>query len=800
MSFETKQIWKRFSRMSWDELRTRAGQEVSKRRDTLLYRLGTKFNEKPGLAFHGKLAHFFFTSPEVLEISNLLRQRLPEEADRIVELARRITLHRFDLLGYADLSFGDPIDWHLDAVHGKRAPLKPWYRIPYLDFDTVGDAKITWELNRHQHLVTLAKAYRLTGDDRFAAEVFRQWYDWQKGNPYPIGINWASSLEVAFRSLSWLWVWHLLSDCPVMPKPFGGELAAALRLNGQHIERYLSTYFSPNTHLLGEGVALFFLGVLCPQIPAATRWLALGWNIVLREANRQVQADGMHFEQSIYYHVYALDFFLHARILAAANQIAIPPDLDRTLLKMLNILCQLSHAGPPPRLGDDDGGRLYNPQRNRAEHMVDPLSTGAVLFQRPEFKGTSGGMREETLWLLGPQAMATFDGLPDIPQKPVSASFCASGIFVMTNEKPEPRQLVIHAGPLGANTGGHSHADALSVTLCVDGNEYLTDPGTGAYVSEGKVRNAFRTTSAHNTLRVLGAPQAEPKGPFTWGSKPEVKAETWLPGETFDLFVGSVTSQSHLQGPIVHRRWVFHLKSKFWFIRDIVLGDHVSTLDLSWHLAPGSKAQRGDSTAPTHSIFDPPGLALLTVEDHDWTSEISMEGWSPAYGRVLPAPVVRFHKEALLPAEFVTMLFPVTNGAVELGNCREIAQGGKEIQVRGYKYVGPEGNHFFFIGQSDNWELAGWSSDASFLYCQTSPDDDLRHIIFCDGRFVEIGDRRLFGAIRKIARCEWWRGNTTPQLFCSDDDALVCVAGEVIAETEPAFRGENSLSKREGER
>ena len=55
------------------------------------------------------------------------------------------------------------IDWHCDRVHGKCAPRKPWFRVKYLDFAEVGDSKVTWELNRHQHLVTLAKAYRSDG-------------------------------------------------------------------------------------------------------------------------------------------------------------------------------------------------------------------------------------------------------------------------------------------------------------------------------------------------------------------------------------------------------------------------------------------------------------------------------------------------------------------------------------------------------------------------------------------------------------------------------------------------------------
>src|SRR5207253_8095557 len=54
-----------------------------------------------------------------------------------------------------------------------------------------------------------------------------------------------------------------------------------------HIERFLSTYFSPNTHLLGEGMALFFIGLLCAGIPSARRWQEGGWKIILREARSE---------------------------------------------------------------------------------------------------------------------------------------------------------------------------------------------------------------------------------------------------------------------------------------------------------------------------------------------------------------------------------------------------------------------------------------------------------------------------------------------------------------------------------
>src|SRR5215831_7310981 len=330
----------RVREMSWDELRVRARQEIAKRSDFVMSQLGAGFVADFSDSFSGHRGRFFFESTEVPQILDYLRRWHPQVVDEIIHQADQICQHRFDLLGYQGVEYGREIDWHQDAVHAKRAPRRPWYQVRYLDFDEVGDSKVTWELSRHQHLVTLAKAYRLTGRLQYALELFEQWYSWQKQNPYPIGINWASSLEVAFRSLSWLWISHLLGECSVVPARFAADLRRALMLNGRHIERFLSTYFSPNTHLLGEGAGLFFIGTLCQGSAAAQRWQARGWQILLREAQRQVRPDGMHFEESIYYHVYALDFFLHALVLARSNRIPIPAALDKTIETMLEVLCR----------------------------------------------------------------------------------------------------------------------------------------------------------------------------------------------------------------------------------------------------------------------------------------------------------------------------------------------------------------------------------------------------------------------------------------------------------------------------
>src|SRR5258708_11960856 len=153
--------------MSWEEIRTRAGQEPHKQIDLARHRLG-----RPPAAVRiqrslSNRPEFFFPNGEAQDRAALLRQHLPNEALEILHQADDVRRHHFRLLGYDTVDYGPEIDWHLDRVHEKRAPLDPWFKIPFLDFAVVGDHKITWELNRHQHLITLAKAWLLSNDEKY---------------------------------------------------------------------------------------------------------------------------------------------------------------------------------------------------------------------------------------------------------------------------------------------------------------------------------------------------------------------------------------------------------------------------------------------------------------------------------------------------------------------------------------------------------------------------------------------------------------------------------------------------------
>src|SRR4029079_10298867 len=185
-----------------------------------------------------------------------------------------------------------------------------------------------------------------------------------------IGINWASMLEIGFRTLSWtsalhfllgmnrFWSWELdvgRSSCPWLV-----DMLVALDRQLTHVEHHLSYYFSPNTHLTGEALALYVVGHAFPELAHSERWISTGRDVLLREIERQILPDGGHAERSTHYQRYTLDFYLLARLTARR---AAYVDSGRVFADAATRLAEFTHAmadddGVLPLIGDDDGGML----------------------------------------------------------------------------------------------------------------------------------------------------------------------------------------------------------------------------------------------------------------------------------------------------------------------------------------------------------------------------------------------------------------------------------------------------------
>jgi hypothetical protein len=521
--------------------------------------------------------------PDASVVAAALRET-PYAAE-VERVAGQILRHRFPILGIT-VETGSAIDWRRDYLHGMSTGTPYFRRSPYLDFSRAGDHKAIWELNRHQHLPLLAQEFLLSGRREYLDEAFRQLESWLDANPFLRGINWASALEVAFRALSWAWLWHMAGS--EMPEALRARFLTALERHGRYLERNLSVYFSPNTHLLGEAVALHALGVLFPAFPHAARWALAGGRIVEQQMERQVRDDGSHFEQSAYYHVYALDLFLLYLVLAKP-----PVTYDARLVSMAEYLdALLGDNGMLPLIGDDDGGRLFHPYGERAGFGRATMATCSVLFDRPDWLRGLDDLHEQAAWWLGAEVLSARTA-PPAPC--VSRLFPDSGVAVMAADDVH---LVIKAGPFGEGSGGHSHSDVLSLTARARGREILIDPGTFTYVADPAERDRFRGSAAHNTVRIDGRDQAVPGGPFRWEHKPTVAVRQW----STELDRDCLDATCAYAG-FTHRRRIVFVKPATVVVLDTVdgpSGEH--TLEQFWHLGSAEDAARFSFSAPVEVV------------------------------------------------------------------------------------------------------------------------------------------------------------------------------------------------------
>jgi heparinase II/III-like protein len=489
------------------------------------------------------------------------------DAARYLAAAERISDGWLDVFALRGIDIGQPPRWNRDPKTGIEAPLLYGKTLDYRDPDIVGDIKYLWEPNRHLHLVTLAQAYALSGNRKYFHTLAEHLESWFIACPYRMGPNWSSALEAAIRLINWSIAWQLIGG--VNSRIFQDSHYLDLRArwlrsvyqHAQFIRGWFSLHSSANNHLIGEAAGLFIAGLAWPHWPRSRSWVATGKQILEREALAQNAPDGVNREQAVSYQQFVLDFQILCLLAGKANGESFSADYESRLEAMLDYLASITDAGGNvPQFGDADDGyvtRLGVPAECPYRSL---LATGAVLFGRGDFKLKARRLDDKTRWLLGPKADAQYAELDaEKTRLPLRQTFPEGGYYVLGCEFDTPQEirLVADAGPLGYRSiAAHGHADALSFTLSAGGREFLIDPGTYAYHTQGAWRQYFRGTSAHNTVRIDALDQSVPGGNFMWLKKANAACSLWLSSAEKDSFEGWHDGYARLGDPVKHRRLI----------------------------------------------------------------------------------------------------------------------------------------------------------------------------------------------------------------------------------------------------
>jgi hypothetical protein len=263
---------------------------------------------------------------------------------------------------------------------------------------------------------------------------------------------------------------------------------------------------------------------------------------------------------------------------------------------------------------------------------------------------------------------------------------------------------------------------------------------------------------------------------------PEVKAETWLTGQTFDLFAGSHDGYCRLPGRVVHRRTVFHVKGGLWFVRDTAEGQGSHLLESFWHFAPGLEVQEDQgvllakSAAPEKNR-ECAGMALFGDRNSGWTTEITEGFVSRAYGSKQVGSVVRLSASVTLPQDCGVLLLPIS-GASDIGTFAAIGER-LFLGVRGYRYKTRHSAEFLFFSQGNGpWTCGPWTSDASLLYCKLE-HSQFTHVIMVSGSFAEWRGKRFVSHSSSAESFEWSRPGSG-KVFSHESDGVLVGDFEVL--------------------
>jgi uncharacterized heparinase superfamily protein len=562
----------------------------------------------------------------------------------ILAAAERSLQREIDLLGSGPHTLGSPIDWHTDFKSGDSWPPRFFRSIEFGARGAGSDVKVPWELSRVQWLIPVGQAYLLTGDERYALAARGVLADWISANPFAGSVNWAVTMEVALRIVSWTWLLGALGQSESWTdRPFREQFMRSLYLHGAFTERHLERSDVNGNHYTADAAGLAIAGMVFGEGSAPRRWASTGWAILCEELPRQVHEDGVDFEASTAYHRLVAELFLLPALHRERLGLEVPEWFRERVRAMARFTAAYTRPdGSAPWWGDADDARalplsIVPPDDHR--HLVEVVATawGGV-----EPFADAGPGRSEAIWLLGRTPPAS------TARTRRSSSFEQSGVYILAGERDH---IFVDCGPVGlSGRGGHGHNDCLSIDVFLDGTQLVADPGSFVYTASWEWRNRFRRTAAHSTPQLDDAEQNRFVEGSLWllndDAEPEVRL--WDPNPSVSRFVGAHQGYIHLAPPVTPVRTIeLDTNTHSLAIIDDFEGSGSHVVSVPLQLASGvAVARTGDGAALLHA--EDRSFELRWDAAADWTLDIGQDWVSPSYGVKKPATRLEWRRDGEL--------------------------------------------------------------------------------------------------------------------------------------------------------
>ncbi|MET3577303.1 hypothetical protein ABID19_000318 [Mesorhizobium robiniae] len=496
--------------------------------------------------------------------------------------------------------------WRLDPVTGRLwpGPEAHTFDIDFRHGGDRGDIKYVWEINRLQQLPPLAAHLLLAGDDQSRIAIEAAIDSWHSTNPPFRGVGWASGIEVALRAISLIVTMDLVGDrLGAATRQQVGEILAA---SAYWLPRFPSRFSSANNHLVAELAGEYLIGLALGIRTDAAR------DTLLAETHKQILADGAGAEQTPTYAAFTAELILLCAAAARQAGAPFPSPVEARLAAFADFVAWLP---PAAGFGDNDEGRVLTLGGERG--YVRSVAAAIRGFLRMPGNAAEPDDFRGLLFGTPPEPAPLSLGIK---------TFTQGGLSVWRGEmNGRSIDLTFDHGPLGyLSIAAHGHADALSLTLCIDGEPVLVDPGTWLYGSGGAWRGWFRSTPAHNTLNIDGKSQSIIAGEFNWSHKAVATLMDSEPGTHWKLRARHDGYESRFG--VVHQRTVTQHGDGILVIDQLLGGRRVA--EIVFQLAAGLDARRDGEMVMVLRSDEP----LVAIRFPDAAIDIRAGGDAPGQG------------------------------------------------------------------------------------------------------------------------------------------------------------------------
>lgn len=312
------------------------------------------------------------------------------------------------------------------------------------------DASHLWNFNVHylEYLVPFYSLWKSTGNEKYRTMINQILTDWYENGSKEADSN--QSYTISLRVVNQLIISDAVDDKQRLYKSIYDQYRYLIRHQETHL---LGNHYLENLKAI----------VICSMVFSEDDVYKVYIRKLIDELDEEITADGLHFELSIMYHKIVLEDLIRVAVVLKAA-------------------------------GKSD----YEQIRNKIQRMSTALYSIECGIERTPLFNDSGDNVAKTRDSLLKTCKELFEVTPQEKKQ-------ISGYYRLDDGKST---VIMDCGELSPTyMPGHAHCDCLSFEMFVDGKPVFVNSGTYQY--QGDKRKFFRSTAAHNTVRINGHEQSE---------------------------------------------------------------------------------------------------------------------------------------------------------------------------------------------------------------------------------------------------------------------------------------------------